>query len=222
MQILEYATPIETNNNNEIMLDGSEAKRVTIVGQVRNVSEQTTNVTYKLDDGTGTIEVKVWNQEGKDEFSESKSSKQKLEAGMWARATGEVKTMGRKHLLGHNIKRVTDMNEISYHLLDATYVHLYFTKGPIDAKAKTEDGDQMDYAQQNGGGNNLVGVGPLAKKVFQCLQQTEFGQEGLHMQHIASLTNMSMADVGKAGDELIQRSLIYTTIDDQTWAILES
>jgi replication factor A2 len=30
------------------------------------------------------------------------------------------------------------------------------------------------------------------------------------------------AEVGRAGDDLLAGGLIYTTVDDQTWAILEA
>ena len=34
--------------------------QITFVGQIRTISTQATNITYKLDDGTGLIEVKQW------------------------------------------------------------------------------------------------------------------------------------------------------------------
>lgn len=210
------------------MLDGHEARRVSIVGQIRNVSKQTTNMTYKLDDGTGTIEVKVWNDRDtiNDEFGEPVVETKQIETGMWARATGEVKHVGKKHIGAHNIKQITDMNEINYHLLEATYVHLYFTKGPREPGSAGGEGgaqEQGGYGAQNGGdyGNALMGISAHGKMVYKFLKEECTTQEGLHMQQIASMLGMNMADVGKAGDELIQHSLIFPTIDDHTWVVMQ-
>ena len=41
------------------------------------------------------------------------------------------------------------------------------------------------------------------------------------MQEIAGKLGIDMADVGKAGDELMNHGLLYTTVDDHTWALLE-
>jgi replication factor A2 len=41
------------------------------------------------------------------------------------------------------------------------------------------------------------------------------------MQDIATRINMDVNEVLKAGDELQGLGLIYTTVDDHTWAVLE-
>ena len=61
---------------------------------------------------------------------------------------------------------------------------------------------------------------PGARKVFECLRTVPQSHEGLHMEDIASRLRMSSADVAKAGDELLGFGVIFTTVDDNTWAIL--
>ena len=117
-------------------------------------------------------------------------------------------------------------------MLEATYVHLYFTKGPLGQNNAGGDGDSMfvdggGYNNDAGGGNNnqiqgkLSGCSPQAKKMFNFMNNTPGNNEGIHLNVIISSTGLGLRDVLAAADELLGHGLIYTTVDDETWAILE-
>lgn len=117
--------------------------------------------------------------------------------------------------------------EIQYHLLEATYVHLYFTRGPLaesggkgGAANGVTDG-QYGESEMSIGGRQMPSVSPNARRVYQCLKESPQNNEGLHVQNIATSLRMSVTDVMKAGDELLTQSMIFTTVDDNTWALLE-
>jgi len=203
------------------------------VGQIRNVSQQATNYTYKLDDGTGTIEVKLWiDPEAANAMEDD--NKAKLTENGYARVWGRLKAFNNKRHVGALVIRpITDYNEVQYHLLEATAVHLHLTRGPPAVKGEPQ-ADASYGQQQNGndvgynngaaaGGQRRLpdGISTTARRVYQCLNTTPQSNEGLHMQDIASRLKIEMAEVGKAGDELLNTGLIYTTVDDQTWAVLE-
>lgn len=208
------------------LIDGAETTQVTFVGQIRNISTQATNVTYRLDDGTGTMEVKVWVDSSESNGPDNPGSMHaKLHENAYCRAWGRLKTFGKRHVVAHVIRPITDYNEISYHLLEATAVHLHFTKGPVDSLQK--GGANGTHAGQNGvsggaGGSKLPATASAgARKVYQCIQNTPQTNEGLHMQDIAQRAQMEVAEVLKAGDELQGLGVIYTTVDDHTWALLD-
>ncbi|KAK4954263.1 Replication factor A protein 2 [Elasticomyces elasticus] len=215
------------------MVDGSEATQVTFVGQVRNISTQTTNVTYKLDDGTGIIEVKVWIDADafNDEADPSNQKPKPVEQG-YARVWGRLKAFNNKRHVGANIIRpIQDFNEIQYHLLEATAVHLHFSRGPVEQLQQSNGGAQSNGAQngaygggmqQGGGGKQLpAGTSMAARKVFQAIKTTEQGNEGLHIQHIATAAGLDINEVVKGGGELMDMGMIFTTVDESTWALLE-
>jgi replication factor A2 len=155
-------------------------------------------------------------------------TKARLVEGAYCRAWGKLKSFGDRRSVGAQIIRpVDDLNEVSYHLLEATAVHLYFTRGPpgaANAGGATTNGGQGQQAA--GGGNfgpyDLAGYTPIAKRVFQYLREAPQSNEGLHEQEIAAKLGMDTADVARAGNDLLTGGLIYTTVDDQTWAILEA
>lgn len=158
-------------------------------------------------------------------------SKPKLVENEWARVWGRLKAFNNKrHVGAHVIRPIADKMEIQYHLLESTYVHLYFSKGDLAAikqeQAGTANGDQEQagYGGAGGGGEagkTLPNVSMNARRVYQTLRSSPQNNEGLHVQHLASAMGMNLADVRKAGDELLSHSMIFTTVDDDTWALLE-
>lgn len=121
------------------------------------------------------------------------------------------------------------------HLLEATSVHLYFTRGPpetLQGGAKQESGGNGLFVDSYGGANERggseLGGKPLppgtsaaARKVYYLLQSAPQNNEGLHVHNIAAQLSLPANDVFKAGDELLGCGSIYTTVDDETWAVLE-
>jgi replication factor A2 len=209
-------------------LHGADSSvQITFVGQIRNVSTQTTNITYKVDDGTGTVEVKQWidsDTSNSDQGGIEDINKSKLVENAYCRVWGKLKAFNNKrHVGAHVIRPITDYNEVNYHLLEATAVHLFFTRGPPTSK----DG-QQNGATANGaaGGNEMNGrsvpnMTPLARRLYNALKETPQSNDGLHVQMLASQLQAGVNDVYKAAEELIGIGLIFTTVDDNTWAILE-
>ena len=210
----------------EFRIDNAEITQVTFVGQIRNISTQATNHTFRLDDGTGNIEVKQWiDPDSRTEGQDTKISG--LVENAYARVWGRLKVFSEKRHVGAQVIRpITDHNEVQGHLLEATVQHLIFTRGPVGGG---EGQGQGQGGQANGGGENghaggktlPAGMSVGARKIYACIQGAEQTNEGLHMQDIASRLGMELADVGKAGDELLTQGLIYTTLDDETWAVLD-
>lgn len=215
------------------------------MGQVRQVNPLPTNVTYRLDDGTGVIEVKEWvnadkaDGGGMGDDDGVSGGGHTPEVDSFVRVYGHLKSFNNKrHVGAHVIRPVRDYNEVSYHMLEATYVHLYFTKGPLGgAKGGAgADGDAMfvdggpGMAQYAAGGaaansaaNNskVFACSPAAQRVYNFLANQPGAQEGVGLGTITAGTNLPSRDVLAAADELVGKGLLYTTIDDETWAILD-
>jgi replication factor A2 len=242
-QILD-ATQAHPEANYQI--DGADIGSLYFVGQVRNISSQTTNITYKIDDGTGEIEAKLWvdlttegmeDNDNMDVDGTTKAGlpkKAKVELNGFVKVFGKLKSFGNKRYLGaHTVRPLTDINEFHYHFLEATAVHLFFTRGPPrtaggagagagDAKGAAAGIGADPYGAAAGGqGRTLPAMSPAARRVFNLLKSEPQSNEGLHMQLIAAKLNLPVTDVAKAGDELLTSGLIFSTVDEHTWAILE-
>lgn len=180
------------------------------------------------------MEVKQWvDTDSSTSIEEGGGHKSKLVENDWARAWGRVKAFGgRRHVGAHVIRPIRDKNEITYHLLEATYAHLYFTRGPPPEDPGARAGGAAVYGGEPAsalgvGGQSMIGgqampnMSPAARRVYQAIKSTPQNNEGLHVQNIAATIGMNVNDVMKTGDELLSHSLIYTTVDDLTWAALD-
>jgi replication factor A2 len=218
----------------DFKIDGDTISQITFVGQIRSMATQTTNITYKVDDGTGIIEVKQWvdgeaaNPDDMDTFDPQKP---KLVENGYCRVWGRMKAFnGKRHVGAHVIRPITDFNEVNYHLLEATAIHLYFTRGPPAAPGQngqangTGNGSATNAGNQSSkmivNGKEMPEVSASAWKIYCGIKDTG-SNEGLHTQMIASQMGMQVADVCKGAEELASKGYIYTTVDDDTWAALE-
>ncbi|KAK4214838.1 replication factor A protein 2 [Rhypophila decipiens] len=212
----------------EIKIDNMPLTQVTVVGQVRSISPQTTNITYRIDDGTGTMDVKKWVDAEK-----AGDMEPKFGLDSYVRVHGRLKNFNNKKHIGANFMRaVNDYNEVSYHMLESTYVHLCITKNMLSGPT----GQEQKQANAGDGGDNMfvdggAGSGGSSARVAACsrnaqimynfLNTTPGGNEGVHLNMIANGTGMSVRDVMAAADNLLENGLVYTTMDDETWAILD-
>lgn len=211
---------------------------MTFVGQVRNISNLTTFVTYKLDDGTGEVEVKFWPDKddvpdvdpmdtGTGTGAEKPPQKQEVRVNGYARVMGKMGTFNnRRNVTALVVRPITDMNEFHCHFLEATAVHLFFTRGPQGGKPEGAGavGGATDGAVAAGGAPGekaLPGMSPMARKMYQVMSSTPQSNEGLHVQQIATEMSVPVSEILRAGEELINLGQIYTTVDDNTWAILD-
>ncbi|KAG8422894.1 Replication factor A protein 2 [Metarhizium acridum] len=216
----------------DFKIDNTTITQITFVGQVRNINPQPTNVTLKIDDGTGQIEVKKWIDA--DKADDANADQYELDS--YVRVWGRLKSFSNKrHVGAHVIRPVTDFNEVNYHLLEATYVHLYLTRGPLGQDGAANGGGESMFVgggggyggNANGGGGSgqmlskVSGCSAAAKKMFNFMNGAPGMNEGVHLNVISSSTGLSVRDVLAASDELLGHGLIYTTVDDETWAILE-
>jgi replication factor A2 len=221
----DWDDSIENNTTDTIF------PQISFVGQIRNVSTQSTNITYRLDDGTGVVDVKQWVDTDTVNAMDTGEGKPQLLENSYARVWGRLKAFnGKRHVGAHIIRPITDMNEVQYHLLQATFVHLYYTRGPPEQFTNPGQNDNSKglFVQDNAGGNTggmgqakpLPAMSNSARRIIKALTDAD-SNEGLHIQHLATQLGMPMNDVLKAGDELLGMSSIYTTVDDETWALLD-
>ncbi|KAG9259102.1 uncharacterized protein F5Z01DRAFT_669833 [Emericellopsis atlantica] len=219
-QILEAD---EAYSGADFKIDGQTVTQITAVGQVRSINPQPTNITIRIDDGTGTVEVKKFIDVDK----QHEATNPGFEVDQHVRVFGRLKSFsGKRYVSAHLIRLITDPNEVNYHMLEATYVHLYFTKPQPGDNGGDGDGMFIDGGAGAGGmggqsNSKLSGCSNLARRMHTYMNSASGGNEGVHLNNVVSGTGMSMNDVLKAAEELLGQGLIYTTVDDETWSILE-
>eukprot|EP00126_Sphaerothecum_destruens_P010023 Sdes_comp20657_c0_seq3m15961 len=111
-------------------VDGKTPAQVTFVGAIRSVVEQSTHLIYKVEDGTGEIDVRMWLDSHDSEHKAQQRSA--FQEGIYVRVVGQMRTfMDKLSINSYSIRPIADMNEISFHMIEVIYVHLYNTKGAL-------------------------------------------------------------------------------------------
>jgi replication factor A2 len=65
-------------------------------------------------------------------------------------------------------------------------------------------------------------VSPLAQQVFIVLWVSEQTNEGLGVRFLSSTTGGSEQEVVEAVRELLELQLVFSTVDEYTWAVVEA
>lgn len=219
---------IDTTQNTseaEFKIDGSGVVTLCIVGQVISISQLTTYNTYKLDDGTGSMEIKHWKTAGTGADDELEKPNP-IREGNYVKVFGKLSVFNNRiSITAHAIKAIPDPNEYYCHFLEATAVHLYFTRGPLksqQSKAAASAGAGGGDSIMTNISRELPSMSISARKVYDNLANTPVSNEGMHVQAMAISTGMPISEVMRACEELSNCSLIYPTVDEETFALLES
>eukprot|EP01041_Mallomonas_annulata_P014745 gene14745-31335_t len=107
-----------------------------IIGNIESVDPQSTSMSYRIGDGTGVIECKVWVE--KDGGATSKQSR--CSEGSVVKVHGVLRQFeGAVHLLVYDMVPLDDFNELTHHLLECIYVRLQQARGPLPS-ANTKGG----------------------------------------------------------------------------------
>jgi len=223
-QINDAVSP--DGQNKSFIIDGHPTRGIVFIGQIRAAAGQSLKHVYKLDDGTGTIEVNRWLGDDAKKAFEAGTMKIMPES-IYVKVHGRIQVnSGKRYVVTTFVRPVEDHNEIATHLLDATYVHLQLTRGAPKAGGNrgANDDDKMDVEPTKFGAGNsskLQLVGPTARKVYQFIARSPQGNDGVNLYEIAPGLSLEINDVQKATEELVTEGLVYTTADDETFAVLE-
>lgn len=194
------------------------------MAQVRNISKQSTNITYKVDDSTGDVEVKKWVDSATADTMDM-DDPSGIHTKGYVRVFGAIKSFGNKRYIGaHSIRPVTDINEFLCSMLDATAAHLFFTRGPPGSAgaggAAGGDATMSDYAAGDQKPDNS-GVPKFWQDIYRIIQVIPQGEAGIHAQEVASKMGAAMMDVHRAMEEMAAQALLFSTTDEYTFAVLD-
>lgn len=215
----------DTNDDSVFRLSGAqEFSQVKVVGSVVSVKEQSTNVLYVVEDGTGRMDVKMWLDtdqddvmDGGDGTSSSAAAANKCTEGTYVRAIGTVKVFNdKRHVSAFNIRPVEDFNEITHHALETAYVHLKATKGAQTGAVTENDAATKTYeGPVDASGNAGDKLQNDVVRVFT--ENSSMDDQGLDIRKAIEMLlpkGYSAPEIRKAIGFLTDEGHLYSTIDE--------
>jgi len=207
--------------------NGVDIHQVTFVGIIREVNEATTNISYKIDDQTGSfINVKKWVDQDEGNMMEKRSE---CREDTYVRVVGHMKSFNDgavRNVIAFSMTPVLDFNEITFHMLEVIHAHLQLTKGIAAGNSMNNTNNQTPMRDTNGlnsafGGGNFGGGGSTDngltgnnKTVYQFIDVTKTDQ-GISITELRNkCRGLNENALRNALEFLSNEGHIYSTIDD--------
>jgi len=208
-----------TADGSSKMINGRKVSFVKIMGLLRGIEEKAAFKSYKVEDSTGVIDVRVWQ-------SEEDEAPQNVREGNYVKVVGKCAVFnGSTQVNGYAISAMDTYNAYIHHMISVAYTHLSNSKACQEAGTVTE-GEAGQYAMSTvgkgsaGAGDDqaLSNMGPVAKAVYNHVQRAQEGNEnGVHIPTImAALSQYSADQIRDSILSLTNDGMVYDTVDD-TW-----
>jgi len=227
----------------EILIHGTEANIVHIVGVVEGLVEQTAMIEFQLNDGSGRMKVRYYTPSGSSEGATG------ITTGRYISVVGNVRTSPAAHVSAMSLQAVTSADEVSYHMIEVAHAALKLrnptTAATLGAAVPVSDPitpakQGLGFGQGFGQGSTVSPVkmeapfvaAPVAMQtppkadlrsaVMDLLRQMQesAGAEGLGLSTIAGRTQASSEKVKDILSSLVDEGEVFTTIDDDHFAVL--
>jgi len=213
----------------KLKIEDTEVHMVTFVGTVENIESKQTNISYSVRDDTGTIEVVQW-IEGE---GNAVSSIQVVE-NTFCRVIGSVRqSQDKRHIMAFRVAPVTNVNEITSHLLETQYIKLKMRQlkskmgQPFNNNSVSSNsmGGSMSgpLASTGFSSSGITGLTSFQTMVYSIIQAT-LVETGIEKSQIYSAVKGKMAsrDVDAALEFLCSEGHIYSTIDEDHFKSTDS
>merc|ERR1712028_154061 len=214
-----------------VLEDGRSLHMIKLIGAVRSVDTQSTNILYVIEDGTGVCDVKQWVDDN-EPAAVTELTKAAAIENVYVKVIGMIKEYeGRKQIVATSVQRVLSGNELTHHLLEVMYSAEKFKQAdsivPPIMNMQNNNNNSMGYNNSSSSGqgaeigNGFGGGGDPVEinknnilEVFKRLND-EASETGTSVQQcIAELPSMSEADVRDAINFLSEEGQLYSTIDE--------
>jgi len=147
--------------------DGRKVSHVKLVAAVRSVDDFSTNVVFKVEDGTGLIDVKQWLDDNQCSALVEIREQTKQE-NVYLKIVGQVKEYDNmKQIVADSVRPLSTGNELSHHFLDVVY-----------SGEKYKNAGRYVAVPQPMGAMGGVGFGPTGGNTGQAFGATAFAGGG--------------------------------------------
>jgi len=245
VRTLESAVESRTDESADVLIHGSEAGMVHLVGVVEGLVQQTAMVEFQLNDASGHVKVRQY-------FTGDSAGKgiDGLASGRYVSVIGNLRTSPAVHVSAMNVRAVTSPDEISYHMIEVALATLRLrtpasaggasmsglglsagvtadpgTPSPmkIVEKASTISPMKVDAPLPVALDMQPAASVDIRGSVLKVLEQEKesAGDQGLGLASVlAKLTHCKASQVKEILQGLVDEGEIFTTLDDEHYALI--
>jgi replication factor A2 len=223
-------------DQNKYIMDGQAVGTVAVMGEIIEIDESPTFTKFTIEDGTGSILAKKWNESpnANDGDSSAPEVDLGLRKGMWVRIHCSLKEFqGSQQLNVHGFVEEQfqkDFNAITHHYLSAIVESLGKTRGPLSqlknggqAVATPAYGQPAEFVAQRASGPAVVAdssSGNLESQLKTIFESNPPTDHGWSVDEIMGqlTTKVARSAVKEAIISMCDDGQLYSTIDDDHFA----
>jgi len=245
VRMLESAVESRTDESADVLIHGSEAGMVHLVGVVEGLVQQTAMLEFQLNDASGRVKVRQY-------FTGDSAGKgiDGLTSGCYVSVIGNLRTSPAMHVSAMNVRKVTSPDEISYHMIEVAHSTLRLrapasaggvsmgglglgasvkadpgTPSPmkIGEKASTISPMKVDAPAPVALDMQPAASVDIRGSVLKVLEQEKesAGDQGLGLASVlAKLAHCKASQVKEILQGLVDEGEVFTTIDDEHYALI--
>ncbi|VDM30322.1 unnamed protein product [Hydatigera taeniaeformis] len=194
--------------------------QVTLVGLIRSVNESATRIDYEVDDYTGpSVLVKQFiDDDARFESSAESGGCRTLRELTYIRVYGHVRSFqGDINVVAFKAFPVTDMNEITCHILETIYVRMLHAKV---ASSQTKE-DTVPKDSITNSTTNIRGLTALQSQVLSCVRAALDDNGATVSQICEKLRGVPEKQIRDDLDFLSAEGHVYSTVDDNHFRVTE-
>ncbi|CAH8673858.1 unnamed protein product [Schistosoma rodhaini] len=202
---------------------GIEFSQISVVGIIRSVNESSTRVEYEIDDYTGPcLPVKLFTED-QDNTSSGPQSRPFRELS-YVRVHGHVRNFqGVKHVIAFRVIHLSDMNELTTHIMEVIYTRMLYTK----IKQDENNGTNVKSNFNEGVSHNVPGSISNGLTVLQnqilAIVRTFVGERGIPVSQLTEkLRGIPERQIREDLDFLSAEGHVYSTVDDDHFRATEA
>lgn len=211
-----------------LKIAGIDVQLVTLVGIVKAIDVSSIKITYTLEDDTGSITGTFW-LDGDQDTSNIPAAIPVVE-NTYCSMSGSIRNQGgRKHIMVFSIYPITDLNEVTAHMLAVINISLKAEQMTDQVPEPTMKNEMsMSYGNSNfetSMSMNNCGLTLPQQRVYRAVKATQGQSEGgANSRDVlnALTVKMPIKEVDKILDFLMQEGHIYSTIDDYHFMVTDS
>ncbi|CAO3623303.1 unnamed protein product [Mucor fragilis] len=195
------------------MLKGKELTDVCIVGVIRAIMVQQASVSYTIEDGTGAVDIRQWNDESlnKNEESVNADTAEVYPRDIYIKVYGRLQSYSdRIFCVSFKTMRIEDSNEITFHYLDTIQAYLELTANKSKPSLSSSNIQLSNPSLHKISQSNINGIVKRAIKV--CGDEEVGSHVSTIINHLKNLFDETQ--VLRSLNELAEEGQIYRLINE--------
>ncbi|XP_032687952.1 replication protein A 32 kDa subunit-A [Odontomachus brunneus] len=181
----------------DLQIAGKTVNTLTFVGIVRHIEQETTKISYHIQDDTGTLTAMMW-------LEADKNAREDILVNTYVRVHGLIRDQhNQRNVLILRIYPLEDLNELTCHFVEVIYFMLMFNKPTEESSAAP---NMVVYD------NTMSGMTPEQMMVLEVVRSADDGECGIEKRIILTkIPKHVVSRLDEILDFLLCEGHIYTT-----------